>query len=155
VGNLLQAELVQAGEETLRFGVNSSVGIAGLFDPASRLGIGFYDEDFGQALGVYGVPNGPYIMIPLMGPSVLRDTFALVLDAPLGSATGLGGAGVLYAINTRALYLDDVRAARAASLDYYVFVRNAYIQRRNALIRNEVIFEQEQLSDDLYEIDLD
>jgi len=72
-----------------------------------------------------------------------------------GSATGLGGAGVLYAINTRALYLDDVRAARAASLDYYVFVRNAYIQRRNALIRNEVIFEQEQLSDDLYEIDLD
>jgi phospholipid-binding lipoprotein MlaA len=153
VGNLLQAEVVHAGEEFARFGVNSTVGVAGFFDPASSLGLGFYDEDFGQALGVYGVPNGPYVMIPLMGPSVLRDTFALVLDAPLGSATGLGGAGVLYAINTRAIYIDDVRAARAASLDYYVFVRNAYIQRRTALIRNEVVYGQEQIDDSLYEID--
>src|SRR5262249_48858706 len=82
-GNLFQAEFKHTGEETLRFAVNSTVGIAGLFDPATRFGIGFYDEDFGQALGSYGIGPGPYLMLPIMGPSDTRDTLAMVVDAPL------------------------------------------------------------------------
>ena len=99
-------------------------------------------EDFGQTLGVWGVPPGPYLVLPVLGPSSARDAPALGVD----SATAitpffidgwiLVGARVVDVVNTRAQFLEAVAEAKEASLDYYVFVRNAYLQRRQALIED-------------------
>jgi phospholipid-binding lipoprotein MlaA len=135
VGNLLQAELVQSGAEIGRFGVNTTVGVLGFFDPATRFGIGLYDEDLGQAVGSYGLPPGPYLMIPILGPSNPRDF-----------VTGFGDGFVMWygsivrntvgLINSRALLIEDIREAKQASLDYYTFVRNAYVTTREAKVQN-------------------
>jgi len=148
VGCLAQGQLVDSGQEIGRFVVNTTVGIAGLFDPASRIGLPLHPEDLSQALGTWGVGPGPYIVFPVLGPSSLRD----VVDIPLGAASSLlPGLNVLNLVNTRADLIVEVREAKAASLDYYSLVRNAYLQRRRALVRNETIVPQEA-NDDLYEL---
>jgi len=158
VGNLFQAKLRASGDEVGRFVVNSTVGLLGFFDPASHWGIGFHDEDFGQALGAWGTPPGPYLVLPIFGPSNPRDAVGLAVDTVLLLGPGLvsptAGAAIggTNLVNSRALALDDVREAKAAALDYYVLLRNGYLQLREAKIRDGSV-EPEEPTDDLYDID--
>ncbi|MCC6849529.1 MAG: VacJ family lipoprotein [Deltaproteobacteria bacterium] len=158
VNNLLQGKPGAAAIDVGRFMVNTSFGIAGLFDPATIWGLTKHDEDFGQTLGVWGVPPGPYLVLPLLGPSNPRDTGGMPVDYVL-SITPLvldsfwwTGAGIVNVVNTRAQYLDEVRNAKEASLDYYVFARNAYYQRRKALVNDQQEESGQAPPDDLYDL---
>jgi phospholipid-binding lipoprotein MlaA len=131
-----QGRATHAGQETLRFLVNSTIGVVGLWDASTRLfGIPYYDEDSGQMLAVWGIPSGPYWMIPLLGPATPRDTVGYILDG-LMNLTPSYVAPVAW-LNGRAIAVPAVDRAREASLDYYVFVRDAYLQRREAQIHEK------------------
>lgn len=155
VGSLGQGEMRMAGVELSRLVINSTLGIGGLFDPSSKLGLGKYDEDLGRMLARWGLPSGPYIVIPFAGPSTPRDTTGDVLTLALNPLLWLGvntlpiaiPLGVVFAINGRAGADRQIEAAKEASLDYYVFVRDAYIQRR---ARTEYVTLDETSQDDLY-----
>jgi phospholipid-binding lipoprotein MlaA len=129
VSCLGQARFSCAGTETMRFAVNSTLGVAGLWDASTRLfELPFYDEDTGQMFAAWGVPSGPFWMIPLLGPSNPRDTVGYILDGFL-NLTPSYAAPVAW-VNGRAIAVPTVDRAREASLDYYLFVRDSYIQRR-------------------------
>ena len=155
INNLLQGKPAASAADIGRFTVNVGIGFLGFLDPASGLGLAQHNEDFGQTLGRWGVPSGPYLVVPLLGPSNPRDLTGLFFDYPITIAGFFVSSYVLLAprlvdiINTRSLFLDEVRRAKEASLDYYTFARNAYIQRRKALIEDsmEVPHENEE---DLY-----
>lgn len=153
--DLLQADVKQAGVELGRFAVNSTVGVVGFFDPASGWGLEKRDEDFGQTLGVWGVPSGPYLQLPFVGAGSPRDSLAGLLDLAFGGAPdfliGLPVISTTERINSRALLLEDVRDAREASLDYYSGLRDAYVPRRRALVAN-ASDEPSTPPDDLYEV---
>ncbi len=153
VNNLLQAEVKQAGKDVGRFVTNSTVGIVGFFDPATGWGMPTRNEDFGQTLGVWGMGPGAYLMLPFAGPSGGRDFLAFPIDTVLnvGSSLALPGSMVRQ-INQRALALGQIEQGRAAALDWYSFVRNAYRTSREAAIVNEVGIAPD---DDLYELDED
>lgn len=152
VNDLLQAKPVAAAQDVGRFAVNTTLGLAGLFDPASRFGIPENDEDFGQTFGRWGCPPGPYLVLPLLGPSSLRDAPSGVLDRapnyflPLAVSLGLG---VVDAVNTRAALLEEIRQDREESLDFYVFVRNAFLENREHRVRDRVAPE-DAAEEDLY-----
>lgn len=139
VNDLLQGKFAAAGDDTARFVVNSTVGIGGLFDPATGVGLPQPNEDLGQTLAVWGVPSGPYLVLPFWGPSTLRDILGDLGDAQYGLLASYDDtsvrdkAVVLYAINTRARLLGTDSAVESA-LDPYLFVREAYLQRREFLI---------------------
>jgi phospholipid-binding lipoprotein MlaA len=157
VNNLLQGKAEAGGITTARFLMNSSIGIGGLFDPASDVGLEPHPEDFGQTLGWWGAPPGPYLMFPFFGPSNVRDTGGQVVDYFITvypyfvNSWVLFGGGVVRTLNGRAQILDEVTSAREASLDYYTFVRNAYFQRREALVRDQLVDESAPPADDLYD----
>jgi len=143
VGNdLLQGKLKDGASDVARFAVNTTVGVAGFFDYATPLGLPRHVEDTGQTLGWWGLPAGPYLVIPLLGPSNIRDAVGLAGDSAMSIAPWfvdwwiLAVARAGEAVNTRALLLEQVEEAKRASFDYYVFVRNAYAQRRNALVND-------------------
>ena len=158
--NLFQGKPEEAGRNVGRFLINTTVGVAGFFDPASHWGIEEAPEDFGQTLGRWGTGSGAYIVIPFLGPSNVRDGFGILVDIPLSVypffidtwvSFGING---VRAINLRADLLEEVDAAKETSLDYYAFVRNAYHQRREALIRDGEIPEAaSEDEDDLYYLD--
>jgi phospholipid-binding lipoprotein MlaA len=153
-GTLGQGRPLHAGEELLRFSVNTTVGVAGFFDPATQFGLDFHDEDFGQALAAWRIPQGPYLVLPVpILQSTGRDAFAYLIDTALNPVTYMPGVGALRLLNARALALDDVRVARQASLDFYGFARSAYLERRWQQIHD--ISEDEGTSDDLYELEDD
>ena len=136
----LQARPREVAENTLRFGVNTTLGLLGLLDVASEMGLERTTLDFGQTLGRWGIPDGPYLMLPLLGPSTLRDTLALPVDA---KGDVLGSVGHVPTRNEmQALRIVDKRAGllRAgemlehAALDPYSFVRDSYLQRRQRQI---------------------
>lgn len=138
VNNLLQAKWQNAGVETGRFCVNSTIGILGLFDPAgNRLGWEPHPEDFGQTLGAHGVGAGVPIVWPLLGPSNLRDTLGLVPDYFLDPVSYLDSAGVRLAVhagqrtNMISLRIGEYEDFKAAAYDPYVMMRDAYGQNRN------------------------
>ena len=154
--NLLQGKVDGAATATARFAVNTTVGVLGLFDPATDWGLEDQPEDFGQTLGWWGTPPGPYLVLPLLGPSNVRDGVGLVADTIFSIAPFfldryvLLGANALNTVNIRSLFLDEVRGAKEAALDYYVFVRHAYAQRRVALIHDTT---ELSLEDDLYDLE--
>lgn len=136
VNSLLQGKPGEAGEETLRFLLNTTVGIGGLLDPATAAELPSHDEDFGQTLGSWGVPSGPFLMVPLLGPSTVRDFPSDFVDRfmrPLfwfdigGEARW--GALVLDIVDTRARLL-ALDATLARAYDRYGFIRDAFLQRR-------------------------
>ena len=141
VNNLLQFKIENAVSDFGRILWNSTVGIFGLIDVASHMGLQKHDEDFGQTLAVWGVPDGPYIVLPLLGPSNMRDTVGLVGDIyvdPLFQIEEEGnvywGAVILRFIDTRADLLSASRVLEQAAIDPYIFVRDAYLQHRRNLI---------------------
>jgi len=140
--DLLQGKPIDGAKAVGRFTVNTVLGFGGFLDPASELGLKPHEEDFGQTLGVWGVPPGPYLVLPVLGASSARDAPALAVDSAAAITPFfidgwiLVGARVVDVVNTRAQFLKAVEEAKAASLDYYTFVRNAYLQRREALIQD-------------------
>lgn len=151
VNDLLQLKLIDTGADIGRFALNSTLGIGGLLDPATRVGIRHNNEDFGQTLGRWGVPAGPYIMMPLLGPSSLRDAPALFADTrtdlrvQLKFDTGTRIAlGVLTVVDRRASLLGADETLDSA-FDRYVFIRNAWLQRREYLVRDGDVPEEAPL----------
>ena len=160
VNDVLQGKFAQAASDTGRFVVNTVVGILGLFDPASHLGMPRHDEDFGQTFGYWGVGDGPYLVLPFLGPRNLRDTVGLVGDwqlwAPnLVEAVSKGERNTLAVVNfvdTRAGLLDATDIlAMAAGQDPYVFVREAYRQRRQHLIYDGKVPRKDDIESLLFE----
>jgi phospholipid-binding lipoprotein MlaA len=143
VNNVLQLKPAESVETLFRVGVNTTIGIFGLVDVASGLRLEKHPEDFGQTLGYWGMPAGPYVVLPLFGPSTLRDTFALPVDAK-GNLVGRvedvplrNSLTTLRLVDTRARYLSAGRLLDAAALDKYSFTRDAFLQRRRGLIRDQ------------------
>jgi len=164
LANLGQAKAVQAGSETGRFLVNTTAGVAGFLDVASWIGMELYDEDFGQMFGYWGIPAGPYWVVPIAGACNPRDGFGGIFDTALDGRNAVTGLGVLATVNERAIADPQIEQARRAALDLYVFVREGYIERRRALVRDEAYdedlaptpspSEEEDLYDtDLYDVD--
>ena len=161
VNDVLQAKLKQAGSDTGRLLINSTAGIGGLFDVASSIGLERHDEDFGQTLGYWGVESGPYIVMPFLGSFTLRDGVGRVGDATVDYVRQIDH------IPTR----NQVRLARAIELrarllaaeefvtgDRYAFIRNAYLQRREFLVKDGVVddeFGEEDFDEDWDEDSLD
>ena len=140
LNNLLQGKFRDAASDVCRVGVNTTFGVAGCFDVASRWGFEKHNEDFGQTLGVWGVPAGPYLVLPLFGPSTFRDAPALFVDTysdPTHFITFVAPRNVLYGvrlIDKRAQALDTTNFIDNAALDPYVFVRDAFLSRRRSLV---------------------
>jgi len=139
---LLQGRPKHAGQSLGRFLLNSTIGIGGLFDPASSVDIPNRSEDFGQTLGVWGWRNSRYVELPLFGPRTLRDAFGLVGDAPLSPIRRVEDDGARYFL--QGLQLVDVRtqlfavdAMREGAADEYALVRDAWLQRRNFQITSD------------------
>lgn len=133
--DLLQGKLTQTASDSGRFLVNSTIGIGGLFDPATSMGLKQNNEDLGQTFGKWGAEEGAYLTLPLMGPSSFRDIGSPVMDILLNPLTYLATvvtlpAGVVSAVNTRANLLDASRIRDQAALDPYTFVREAWRQQR-------------------------
>jgi phospholipid-binding lipoprotein MlaA len=140
VNSALQFKLQNAGENWLRFSFNTVFGLGGILDIASELNIERHREDFGQTLGRWGVPAGPYIVLPFFGPSTLRDTLALPIDRrgdPVRDVSHAAPRNSLYAlraVDVRANLLRASDVLEGAALDKYSFTRDAYLQRRRAEI---------------------
>ena len=141
VNNLLQGKVTDGAIDFTRFTWNSTVGLLGFFDVASAWDLPKHNEDFGQTLGRWGMGTGPYLVLPLFGPSNFRDGAGLVLDSRVGDVVrnldDVPTRNTLYAtrvVNTRANLLDATKVLEDAALDKYRFVRDAYLQRRRSLV---------------------
>ena len=137
VNNALQARPMDTAETGMRVAVNTVFGVFGLFDVATWAGLQRRSADFGQTLGVWGVPSGPYVVLPLLGPSTARDTVGWTFDNHYNlwngvEPTGLRNSGIaLRVVDMRAGYLGMDTSLNEVALDKYSFVRDAYLQRRN------------------------
>lgn len=142
VNNLLQAKPVAAAESLGRFLLNTTVGWGGLFDPAAEAGLEASNEDFGQTLGYWGVPPGPFLVLPLLGPSSPRDTAGLAVDsATLVQSYFIpwyiwSSVSATSVVNTRARYIEEIDEERRTALDFYAFQRNAYVSYRENLVND-------------------
>ena len=143
--DILQGEGRRAGETLERFTLNSTLGVAGLFDVATVFGVPDHSEDFGQTLGVWGAGEGPYLMIPFMGPDPPRDLAGDVADIFMDPLTYIKfhGSDTWYAVRTgvdvldlRARNVNTVEQIERTSIDFYATTRSLYRQYRNAEIRN-------------------
>ncbi|HET8711373.1 MAG TPA: VacJ family lipoprotein [Spongiibacteraceae bacterium] len=143
LNSLLQAKLKNTAESGGRFVVNSTIGLLGFFDVASKMGMLPHEEDFGQTLGYWGVRPGPYLVVPFLGPRTVRDGFGSIADAytdPVTEAIDhvptrnevLGG----RVIDSRAQLL---KAEELVTGDRYIFIRDAYLQRRQFLINDGAV----------------
>ncbi len=138
--NIFQLKVASSAEMLMRVMVNTTVGLGGVLDIASELNVERHPEDFGQTMGYWGVPPGPYLVLPLMGPSSLRDTSAMAVDYkgdvtgyvdPIGSRTAMG---VLRTVNARANLLKLGNLLDEVALDKYSFIRDSYLQRRRSQV---------------------
>lgn len=138
LNQLLQGKIKLAMEGSMRFVLNSTLGIAGLFDISSDLGLERHEEDFGQTLGVWGMGEGNFVNYPLLGPSSIRDTPGLAADAMTNvlTYTPLFPLKVLEIIDARANLADAIELRDESAVDPYIFTREAYRQRRNFLVHD-------------------
>jgi phospholipid-binding lipoprotein MlaA len=150
VNDVLQGKMRQAGRDSARFLMNSTLGLGGLFDPASAAGLELNDEDFGQTFGKWGIEAGPYLMLPFLGPSTFRDTVGRLVDQFTYPPTYLEDDSTRYLI--RGVGLVDMRADLLdldeqldQSYDRYAFVRNAWLQRREFQVTDGEIAEDPSL----------
>lgn len=141
INNGLQGKPGRGANDFGRLLINSTVGILGLFDVASEMGMPKHDEDFGQTLAVWGVGDGPYVFLPIFGPRTMRDTGGLVVDS-FADPVSWGVHEVRVRNSAKALRFVDVRASllpadkvvEEAALDKYSYIRDAYLQRRRSQI---------------------
>ena len=148
VNNLLQLKFGGAGRELVRFTLNSTIGIVGLFDPAKAFGIKASNEDMGQTLGVYGAGPGPYLVLPFLPVMTVRDGVGFAIDGAMNplnyilpyaakadfwTTTGtILAIGATDAVNTRSRNLKFYEGVEESAVDLYSAVRNAYLQKRKA-----------------------
>jgi len=154
VGNLLNHSLqlkpLRAAKDLGRLVINTTLGLGGLIDVASDMGIYQQPEDFGQTLGYWGVNPGPYLVLPFLGPSTLRDTGATLIDAgssPINQYDPLAHQFLIYGVQVidHRRQLGDLEAL--ISGDPYVFIREAYLQRREHLISDGVPSQDDEFDD--------
>ena len=142
VNQILQGQGSNAIETTGRFVVNSTAGVLGLIDVAEKIGLEEKEEDYGQTLATWGVGDGFYVVLPIFGPSNVRDTTGMVLTYINAYAVREGEAWFVpvrtatNAVNQRSKIIDEVNAMRDNSVDYYAAVRSSYYQNRKAAIEN-------------------
>jgi phospholipid-binding lipoprotein MlaA len=141
LNNLLQGKPEEAGSDVCRFAVNTTVGLLGCFDVATRWGFEKHQEDFGQTLGVWGAEPGPYLVVPVFGPSDVRDAIGIYgvepfLDVNFWIENVRVRNSIFFTrfVNLRAELLDADRLISEAALDKYTFVRDGYLQRRRNLV---------------------
>jgi len=141
INNILQGKIGAGASDFGRFAINTTAGILGLFDVASNAGLEKHNEDFGQTLGRWGVGSGAYVVLPILGPSSVRDGFSrLAVDwhgDPLWYVSNVPTRNELLGVrlvNERANLLDIGQMAEEAALDHYAYVRDAYRQRRRSLV---------------------
>jgi phospholipid-binding lipoprotein MlaA len=148
VNDVLQGDPEAAGLTLWRVVVNSTVGFGGILDPSTALGVEGHHNDFGVTLARYGVPSGPYLMFPVLGPTNLRDSVGGVIDLAFRPSTFLlwGSDALAYAtiqggsmgLTERADALEGMHALRNSSIDYYAALSNAYFQNRMAVLRERL-----------------
>jgi phospholipid-binding lipoprotein MlaA len=142
VNNLLQGKPDQAVSDLGRVLVNSTIGLLGFIDWASDMGMEKHEEDFGQTFGRWGVGDGAYVMLPILGPRTVRDTAGFVLDFvadPVGNVGHIPTRNTLYAIrfiDVRADLLPADKVIEEAALDKYAYVRDGYLQHRRNLVHD-------------------
>jgi phospholipid-binding lipoprotein MlaA len=153
VNDLLQGKPLAATQDLGRVAINTIAGVAGLVDVASEMGVPKNEEDFGQTLGRWGAGPGAYLVLPLAGPNDVRDTLTAPLDIATNPTTwaNVFGLSVVRVVNTRAQYLEEIDQARVDAVDYYVFVRDAYLSSRANAVRDGEA--APAADDDLYELD--
>lgn len=140
LNNLLQGKGSEAVSDVCRFAINTTVGLLGCFDVATRMGLEKHREDFGQTLGVWGVGNGPFLVLPLFGPSTIRDTAGIGVETVLDVNFWINNVSVrntIFGVRTvsfrhELLKADDLISG--AALDKYTFIRDGYLQRRRNLV---------------------
>lgn len=143
VGNLandlLQGKMEHAGVDTSRILFNTTIGVLGVMDVATPMGLQRNNEDFGQTLGTWGVSSGPYVVLPFLGPSNVRDGIGLIPDTFMGPYPYIQDDGVrygLFAVQTVDKRAQLLSAEKLITGDKYVFIRNAYMQNREFLVKD-------------------
>jgi phospholipid-binding lipoprotein MlaA len=157
LNNFLQGKPREGVSDVGRFLVNSTLGLLGLFDLATPMGLESHNEDFGQTLGKWGVGPGPYLVIPFMGPSTLRDSLGRVVDSQAGWGSQVDHVRTRNAVrgfelvNVRASLLGAGESLDQAALDKYQFLRDAYLQRRLRMVNDGRVTQDQldKLDDDL------
>lgn len=141
VNDVLQFKFKQAAQDLGRLAFNTTIGVFGLFDVSTSMGFPKHDEDFGQTLATWGVGSGPYLMLPFLYSSSVRDATGLMADSyyldPVYTITDTNArwsAIILRAVDTRASLLEATKLMEKSGIDPYVFMRNAYFQHRKSLI---------------------
>jgi phospholipid-binding lipoprotein MlaA len=140
--NLFQLKVAEAGTEVARFGINSTIGLAGFFDPAQEwFGLERHPNDFGLTIRYYNIPTGPYVMLPFFGPSTIGDTVGLVADGAMNPMDYLlptwitlvvsTGQRAAEAVNYRSLHMNQFEEADRYAVDLYGAVQDAYLQTRD------------------------
>ena len=150
---ILQGDIEGAAGDVSRFMINTSIGVGGLFDVAADTGLEYEHEDFGQTLGVWGIAHGPYLVLPVIGPSSFRDATGLLVDTfadPVrlylyntDQEEWYYARAIATGIEKREALLDALDDLRTNSFDYYAAVRSAYMQKREAMVRDD---DPEQMS---------
>jgi phospholipid-binding lipoprotein MlaA len=140
INNILQGKVGDGFSDFARLGVNTTLGVFGLWDVATPMGLEKHDEDFGQTLGKWGMPPGPYFVIPFLGPSTLRDAPARYVDPQFFWGRSIDDETVRYILlglditRTRANLLQAESVLDAAAIDRYTFIRDAWLQRRRSQV---------------------
>jgi phospholipid-binding lipoprotein MlaA len=145
VNDILQGEFKRGSQTTARFLVNTTLGFGGFLDPASHMKIPDHGEDFGQTLGVWGVDEGPFVMLPFLGPSNPRDAFGLATDIAIDPTNYIhfkqhlwwaAGREYFTVLDLRAQTFQTIQGIQRSSVDYYASLRSFYRQLRESEIRN-------------------
>jgi len=145
--DVLQGQFSRAGTAAARFGVNTTIGVVGVMDPATDMGFPLQQEDFGQTMGSYGVPGGPYVVLPLLGATLPRDAVGRIFVdhyfSPLSYFDYSGhyyvslGTRVFSTVDGRARAIDEIRDIERSSIDQYAAMRDAFIKHRQEQIENK------------------
>ena len=142
INDVLQFKMLQAGMDLSRFIINTSIGLGGMIDIASMIDLPKHNEDFGQTLGVWGIPSGPYLVLPFVGPSSPRDLVGMIGDAAMNPLTyvsifggvagsaATGGASAVDVTDTRAGLMSTEKVVQEGSVDRYDFIKSSYQQHR-------------------------
>jgi len=152
--DVLQGDIGRAGDTVIRFTTNSTLGVLGVFDVATGLGLPDHHEDFGQTLGKYGAKPGPYLVVPVIGPTTVRDAAGRVVDSAVNPITGARydakdvvapTASALEGVDRRANAEKDLQALEATATDEYATVRSLYLQARENDIKNGAATERKSV----------
>ena len=139
--DVFQFKFKQAGYDFLRFSINTTIGVLGIFDVATSVGLKKNNEDFGQTLGYWGIPQGPYLVLPFFGASTFRDAPGLYADMQISPIHQLDNEeeltlNALNAISTRARLLRATKILDTAAKDKYIFIRESYLQKRESMVND-------------------